>query len=102
MITQTQITNYKKMRTKFYLGKAIWHKQFSKNFKIKAPQIGKTTKTRWKSTGNSKSDEFSLSRTYKLYRSDTNEYVVTIKKSDLELLKRYGITVLAEKNGFVC
>ena len=102
MIKPETLKWWKRDNIHFYLSKPMYKKHYSNTYKAKLNALGKSTKTRYKSKGNTKVDDFSLSKSYKLHRVDNNKAVATVTLKDVKRMTNLGITVLAEKDGFKC
>ena len=102
MLKQDDINKLRKSNITYYLGKVVWKKQYGDKLakKIKSSKKA-STKTRWKaSTRRSKADQFTLIKKYPLHREDTNYKVMTITLDEISILKKSGIKILSEINGF--
>ena len=105
LITKTHLIEWKKAKVVFYLGKPIWKKTFSENWKGKVPALkkNKTGKTRWNSRDKTDtSGSFITSKKYAIYDADTGRKEGIVTLEDVKVLTKAGIKVLAEKDGFAC
>jgi len=97
MIRTKTILRWKKENYSFYLGKALWKTTHRKELSPRSRKL-KNGKTAW-----SNYDIVSTkSRKYNLYRTDTDENLGFVTLDDVELMRKSGIKVYAEKDGFLC
>ena len=96
MITQDTIKMWKQSKESFYLGRWQWLNLVSNTWKNKS-------KAKTKSKNFQQVDTNKKVKKWKLYKtSDDSKSVAMVTLSDVEKMKKAGIKVYAEKDGFLC
>lgn len=105
LYTRTQIKEWKRKKTVFYLGKAEWKTTYNEQWKKKATALKENSarKSKWHHADKlSENAGIVKSKKYTIYFDETDKKAGTITTAGIQDLTRLGIKVLAEKGGFAC
>jgi len=101
MIKQDMILRWKKAGQEFYLGKPEYKTILPEGFKKRAPKVKNNHRT-YRNSNSATSEQISHTKKYILYSADTDRNVTSITLEEVTALRKYGIKVYAEKDGFLC